>query len=423
MTLVSRLFALTLLACGLASPAAAQISVPSPAGVQVPHVAILCSNGTTATPCNFGSGGSGSSGSGAITAAQGSFAAGAMVDGANVSLGTKADAPWAGSGAATEIAIEKASSQFLSTLAGAVRTNDASTSNRAQTHDDTLAGAVRTNDAATGRIQSHDDTLAGVVRTNDAGTTRNQTHDDGVAGVARPNDAATTDRFQTHDDTLAGVVRTNDAATTRGQTHDDSLAAVVRLNDTSSTLRDQVHDDTISKMLAPVAPGAATATGSVLLGCQFNTTPPTFTTGQQGAVACDSSGRLWASVTGGNVALSVTSSTVGASEYSVLNTASSAMAASIKSSNGQVYGWDVCNNTSAAAYFRLFAQAAAPTVGTSTPSIRKLIAAGACATYSTDVGLAFSNGIGVDVTTGSLADSDSTTIATANQVSVTVYYK
>ncbi len=386
---------------GLASPARAQLASITPAGPSIPNVAILCSSGVTAAPCVFGGGGSGG---GAITAAQGSFAAGSLVDGAMVSLGAKSDAPWAGTGAATEIAIDKASSQFLATLAGAVRTNDASTSNRAQTHDDTLAGAVRTNDAAAGRIQSHDD---------------------GVAGVARPNDAVTTDRFQTHDDTLAGVVRTNDAGTTRGQTHDDSLAAVVRLNDTSSTLRDQVHDDTISKMLAPVAPGTATATGAVLLGCQFNTTPPTFTTGQQGAVACDSGGKLLTNttITGGSIPLSASAAIVGASEYAVINAASSAMAASIKSSNGQVYGWDVCNNTSATAFFRLFAQAAAPTVGTSTPVVRKLIAAGACATYSTDVGLGFSNGIGVDVTTGSLADSDTTVIATANQVAVTVYYK
>jgi hypothetical protein len=42
---------------------------------------------------------------------------------------------------------------------------------------------------------------------------------------------------------------------------------------------------------APVAPGAASATKSTLLGCQFNSSPPTFSNGQQGAVQCDSLGR------------------------------------------------------------------------------------------------------------------------------------
>jgi hypothetical protein len=61
--------------------------------------------------------------------------------------------------------------------------------------------------------------------------------------------------------------------------------------------------------------------------------------------------------------------------------------------------------------------------GTSTPLISKLLPAGVCEAYSSTVGLALPNGIGIDATSGSLADSDSTAIAAANQVSVEVYYK
>jgi hypothetical protein len=39
------------------------------------------------------------------------------------------------------------------------------------------------------------------------------------------------------------------------------------------------------------------------------------------------------------------------------------------------------------------------------------------------VGLASFNGIGFDVTSGSMADSDTTAVATANQVTIEIYYK
>ena len=51
--------------------------------------------------------GSGGGGGGAITAAAGSYSAGALVDGANVTEGTKADSAYAGSGSASIVAILK----------------------------------------------------------------------------------------------------------------------------------------------------------------------------------------------------------------------------------------------------------------------------------------------------------------------------
>ncbi len=181
-----------------------------------------------------------------------------------------------------------------------------------------------------------------------------------------------------------------------------------------------------SAPLAPVAPGTATATSSVVMGCLANTTLPTFNAGQQGAVACDTSGHLYVVTvpSANNVpTYQQAVSSGGASIYRAINAASSAMAANVKSSTGMVYGYEACNSGTAAAYLRLFALATAPAVGTSAPSISKLLPAGACQTTSSNVGLVFASGIALDVTSGSMADSDTAAVATASQVTVEVYYK
>ncbi len=178
--------------------------------------------------------------------------------------------------------------------------------------------------------------------------------------------------------------------------------------------------------LAPVAPGTATATNAVVIGCLSNTTLPSFAAGQQGAIPCDASGRPYVvTVPSANnePAYLQAVSSGGATLYRSINAASSAMAANVKAGTGMVYGYEACNSGSAAAFLRLFASASAPTVGSTTPAISKLVPAGLCVSYNSTVGLTFSNGIGLDVTAGSLADSDTTTIATANQVSVEIYYK
>jgi len=177
---------------------------------------------------------------------------------------------------------------------------------------------------------------------------------------------------------------------------------------------------------APVAPAAATATTAVLIGCLANTSLPSFIAGQQGAIPCDTSGRPYVvSVPSANNVPSflqaVTSG--GATVYRAINAASSTMAASIKSASGMVYGYEACNSGTAAAYLRLFALGVAPTVGTSTPLVSKLLPVGACQTMTTSIGLVFGSGIGVDVTSGSMADSDTGAVGTAATVSLSVYYK
>ena len=178
--------------------------------------------------------------------------------------------------------------------------------------------------------------------------------------------------------------------------------------------------------LGPVTPGTATATNAVVIGCVSNTTLPSFATGQQGAVPCDSSGRPYVVTvpSTNNVPTYLQAvSSGGAAIYRAINAAASTMAANIKATSGLVYGYEACNAGTGNAYLRLFALATTPAAGTSTPSISKLLPAGSCQGYSSNVGLVFANGIGVDVTSGSLADSDSTAVSTASQVTVDVYYK
>ena len=177
--------------------------------------------------------------------------------------------------------------------------------------------------------------------------------------------------------------------------------------------------------LGPVAPGAP-ATNSALVGCLANTTLPSFTAGQQGAVPCDTFGRPYVITvpSPNNVPgylQAVTSG--GATVFRAINVASSAMATSIKGATGMVYAYEACNSGTASAYLRLFALGTAPTVGTSTPLITKLLPPASCQATAVAVGMVFSAGIAMDVTSGSLADGDTATLAAANQVSVDVYYK
>ncbi len=181
-----------------------------------------------------------------------------------------------------------------------------------------------------------------------------------------------------------------------------------------------------SAPLGPVAPAAATATSSMVIGCLANTTLPSFAAGQQGAVPCDTSGRPYVVTvpSANNVPTYLQAvSSGGASVYRALNAASSTMAANVKANTGMVYGYEACNSGTASVYLRLFALSSAPTVGTSVPAVTKLLVAGSCQNNTVPVGLAFPNGIAVDVTSGSMADSDTSSVATASQVALEIYYK
>jgi hypothetical protein len=176
--------------------------------------------------------------------------------------------------------------------------------------------------------------------------------------------------------------------------------------------------------LGTIAPAAAPGQMGVI-GAVYNSTLNTLTTGQAGALACDANCILYTHANGGTQAVSiVAASSSGASQSRTTNTASSAMATLVKSSAGQVYGWVVSNGGSATVYFRLYNLSAAPTVGSSTGIVATVpVPAGGTVTYSNDVGIVMGTGIAFDVTAGSFADTDTTTIASANTVSVTILSK
>lgn len=87
-------------------------------------------------------------------------------------------------------------------------------------------------------------------------------------------------------------------------------AASVQVVDASGT---QITSFGSTTSNTPVAPGAATATTGTLLGCQYNTTEPAPTNGQQFAVPCGPQGELITSVPGQtnpNFAITTSNNTV-----------------------------------------------------------------------------------------------------------------
>jgi hypothetical protein len=164
-----------------------------------------------------------------------------------------------------------------------------------------------------------------------------------------------------------------------------------------------------------IAPGTAPASGTVG-GCVYNATQPSPTSGQSLATNCDSFGSA-------RVALEATTGT-GMNSVRAVNTAASNMAFRVAVSPRTLYGYTVCNSNASAVYFRIYNAAANPPVpGTTVPMITEYVAPTSCRSVMTDVGVFINNYIGYAVTSGSLADTDTSTVATANTVSLTVFYQ
>lgn len=103
-----------------------------------------------------------------------------------------------------------------------------------------------------------------------------------------------------------------------------------------------------------------------------------------------------------------------------VNAAATTNSTLVKGSAGQVYGWSFSNASAAAKFVRLFNKATAPTVGTDTPVITIALAAGATTTFTTEIGVIHTLGIGYDIT-GANGDADATAVA-ANDVTGAIYY-
>ena len=172
--------------------------------------------------------------------------------------------------------------------------------------------------------------------------------------------------------------------------------------------------------------GAATAPSYMHVGgCVYTSAGVTLANGQSAATSCASDNSTFVRVNG-TAATSVTAQTSGGPSWAhAINGASSAMPTSVKSSAGQVYRAAICNSNASAVYFHLFNLGAAPTVGSATGIVESdIVPAGQCQPLTwADVGGSLGTGIAYDVTSTGLSDSDSGTIATANSVAVTIWYK
>lgn len=101
--------------------------------------------------------------------------------------------------------------------------------------------------------------------------------------------------------------------------------------------------------------------------------------------------------------------------------AASTNATSVKASAGQVYSIHLGNNGAGAAYFKLYAKASAPTVGTDTPIATYLIPAGQSVRVAFDaIGKVVATGIAYAIT-GGAADTDATAVL-VNQVVGSIEY-
>lgn len=93
----------------------------------------------------------------------------------------------------------------------------------------------------------------------------------------------------------------------------------------------------------------------------------------------------------------------------------------VKNSPGQVYGYELSNNSATAvAYVKLYNSATIPTAGAGTPFRTIGIAANSSKNLSIPSGLAFSAGIGFSVV-GGLADNDATAVL-LSQIGVDIDY-
>lgn len=327
--------------------------------------------------CNNCSGGSG--GGGAVT-----MATGAAVDGWNVTMGTKADAAYSGTGSGSEIALLKYVAQLLASPLPA-GTN-------------ALGGVTVSNfpssQAVTGTFwqATQPVSAASLPLPTGAATAANQ-----VAGVA------------------AGTSGTN-VMPVQGVSGGVALPV-------SGTFW-QSTQPVSGTFLTPVAPATATATQGVLNGCLANSTPPTFTAGQQGAVTCDLGGRIYVNIganTLGNLPTYLQAVTSGgsttATTYALVNSAAAVINATVKSGAGQIFEINASNSNASGVWCRLY-NLTSTTTGSGTPIWRIYVPPTSdSVTIPSDIGLSFGTGLTVVCTAGA-ADTDTSTIATANSVMI-----
>ena len=126
-------------------------------------------------------------------------------------------------------------------------------------------------------------------------------------------------------------------------------------------------------------------------------------------------------VSGTLTSAGTTTNTPGTPTTSLINSAATTNATSIKNTTGTVWGI-MCSNTNASArYVKFYNLAVAPTVGTSVPAITITVPAGGTVNIACGSnGFRFTTGIALAIT-AAMADSDTTAVA-ANEVKVFTSY-
>lgn len=211
----------------------------------------------------------------------------------------------------------------------------------------------------------------------------------------------------------------------------------------------------VADAYTPAAPGTATATNGILLAGVYNTTLPTFTNTQQGALQADVSGNLRVRMLGvsgtasdgtsNTLAFATPSTTVstaalfGVAGYQfngttwdrvkkpnavgrLVSAAGTTNATSVKASAGDLFEVIGYNAAASVRYLKLYNKASAPTVGSDTPVMTIALKPSDAFKVDLPQPLYFSTGIAYALTTGS-ADADTGALTAADVVGLNIVYQ
>lgn len=107
---------------------------------------------------------------------------------------------------------------------------------------------------------------------------------------------------------------------------------------------------------------------------------------------------------------SVATKTTGGATNSKVLSAATTNATSVKASAGTIHGFILSNTTASYKYFKIYAKASAPVVGTDVPIATWGIPPNESLVFASDVGMAVGTGIAYAIT-GASADADATAVA------------
>jgi len=177
----------------------------------------------------------------------------------------------------------------------------------------------------------------------------------------------------------------------------------------SSTTTNGLYVIPISGRYLRIRPSVWSSNASCVGTLELYTTPPPFV-----LALMASSVNLAPQTTGGTTSFHL----IGAATTNATN---------VKNSAGQVYGYELSNNSANWAYVKFYNKATAPTPGTDTPIRTVGVPPAGRASYHSTVGVPFATGIGISTSGGatsttSIQDLDSTAVA-VNTITIDIEYK